>query len=174
MNQSQTKPVTSSFNALPPATADLLPEGKRIAFIYSCWHADLVEQCRDGFIESIEQQGINAASIDVFTVPGGLEIPLQAQLLAKTGRYAAIVASGLIVDGGIYRHEFVADAIIKAFMDVQLAFELPVISAVLTPQHFHEHDVHNEFFYKHLRTKGAEAANACAQMLGNVKMIRAL
>ncbi len=42
------------------------------------------------------------SQIDVFEVPGAFEIPLQAKLLARTGRYVAIVATGLIVDGGIY------------------------------------------------------------------------
>ena len=61
-----------------------------------------------------------ARAIDLFEVPGSFEIPLHAQLLAKTRRYTAIVAAGLVVDGGIYRHEFVADTVIKALMDVQL------------------------------------------------------
>ena len=43
-----------------------------------------------------------------------------------------------MVDGGIYRHEFVADTVIKALMDVQLRTEVPIFSAVLTPQQFHE------------------------------------
>ena len=50
-----------------------------------------------------------ARHIDLFEVPGSFEIPLHAQLLAKTRRYTAIVAAGLVVDGGIYRHEFVAE-----------------------------------------------------------------
>jgi len=53
-----------------------------------------------------------------------------AQLLAKTGRYAAIVAAGFVVDGGIYRHEFVAEAVIGGLMRVQLETGVPVISAV--------------------------------------------
>ena len=67
------------------------------------------------------------------------EIPLHAKLLAKTGKYAAIVASGLVVDGGIYRHEFVADAVIAALMQVQLETEVLIWPAAQTPQHVHEH-----------------------------------
>ena len=63
---------------------------------------------------------IARAQVDLFEVPGSFEIPLHAQLLDKTRRYTAIVAAGLVVDGGIYRHEFVANAVIKALMDVQL------------------------------------------------------
>jgi 6,7-dimethyl-8-ribityllumazine synthase len=36
-----------------------------------------------------------------------------------------------------------------------------VISAVLTPHHFHEHQDHLAFFHEHFLVKGAEAARAC-------------
>lgn len=86
---------------------------------------------------------------------------LHARRLAETGSYDAIVAAGLVVDGGIYRHEFVAEAVIGGLMQVQLETGVPFISAVLTPHHFHEHETHR-FFFEHLETKGVEAARACA------------
>ena len=116
------------------------PLPRRIAFIQSCWHRDIVDQCRDSFMKEMAARG--PSKIDLFEVPGAFEIPLQAKLLAKTGHYSAIVAAGFVVDGGIYRHEFVAGAVIDALMQVQLETEVPVISAVLTPQHFHEHAAH--------------------------------
>ena len=106
---------------------------QRVAFVQSSWHREVVEECRIAFLEEIEARGIARAQIDLFEVPGSFEIPLHAQILAKTRRYTAIVAAGLVVDGGIYRHEFVADTVIKALMDVQLRTEVPVFSAVLTP-----------------------------------------
>lgn len=153
---------------LSKAKVSKLLRDVRVAFIQSCWSKDIVDQCRDSFITSVGVQGISEDRIDCFEVPGGLEIPLQAQLLSKTGNYDIIVTSGLIVDGGIYRHEFVADAIIKAFMDIQLKTEIPIISAVLTPHHFHEGKAHHDYFYDHFKTKGQEAANACVSTLLNV------
>jgi 6,7-dimethyl-8-ribityllumazine synthase len=94
--------------------------------------------------------------------------------LVRTGRYAAIVATGLVVDGGIYRHEFVCEAVINGLMRVQLDSEVPVISAVLTPQHFHEHAEHVRFFREHFVMKGTEAATACAATIANVEATRKL
>jgi hypothetical protein len=105
-------------------------------------------------------------------VPGSFEIPLQAKILAKSGRYAAIVAAGLVVDGGIYRHDFVAHAVITGLMQVQLDTEVPVLSAVLTPQHFHEHEEHRQFFHAHFVVKGQEAARACARTIDNLRAVR--
>jgi len=131
---------------------------QRVAFVQSSWHREVVEECRIAFLQEIEARGIAPAHIDLFEVPGSYEIPLHAQLLAKTRRYTAIVAAGLVVDGGIYRHEFVADTVIKALMDVQLRTEVPVFSAVLTPQQLHESAVQVDFFSRHFAIKGIEVA----------------
>ena len=109
--------------------------------------------------------GFDGAACEFFEVPGAFEIPLTAKRLALTGRYRAIVAAGLVVDGGIYRHEFVATAVIDGLMRVQLDTDVPVFSVVLTPHHFHEHDEHIDYFTKHFVKKGAEAANAVAATL---------
>jgi 6,7-dimethyl-8-ribityllumazine synthase len=137
----------------------------RIAFVQASWHKDIVDQARIAFLDEIARHGIVTSQVDLFEVPGVFEIPLHAQLLARSGRYAAIVAAGFVVDGGIYRHEFVSSAVIDALMRVQLDTEVPVISAVLTPQQFHEHDDHKRFFENHFLVKGAEAARACARTI---------
>jgi 6,7-dimethyl-8-ribityllumazine synthase len=154
-----------------PYTSESQTGGDRIAFVQSCWHKDIVDRCRDGFVPEITRLGVSKDRVDFFEVPGAFEIPLQAKLLAKSGRYAAIVAAGFVVDGGIYRHEFVADAVIAALMRVQLDTEVPVISAVLTPQRFHEHQEHRNFFLDHFLVKGAEAARACARTLDNMRSV---
>jgi 6,7-dimethyl-8-ribityllumazine synthase len=61
--------------------------------------------------------------------------------------------------------------VIKALMDVQLRTEVPVFSAVLTPQQFHETAAHFDFFRKHFVTKGIEVAAACANTLLNLERL---
>ena len=140
-----------------------LPSSLRFAFVEASWHADIVHQARDAFFETMAQAGFGADAIDVFDVPGAFEIPLHAQRLARSGRYAAVVGSALVVDGGIYRHDFVAGAVIDGLMRVQLDTGVPVFSVVLTPHHFHEHEEHRRYFTAHFVTKGREAAAACLQ-----------
>jgi 6,7-dimethyl-8-ribityllumazine synthase len=124
------------------------------------------------FVRAIKRHGIGRRQIDCFEVPGVFEIPLYAKLLAKTGRYAAVVAAGFVVDGGIYRHEFVASSVIDALMSVQLETEVPVISVVLTPQQFHEHEDHRKFFREHFDVKGEEAARACATAINGIQRLQ--
>ncbi|BBK32915.1 6,7-dimethyl-8-ribityllumazine synthase [Stella humosa] len=145
---------------------------QRIAFIQSCWHRDIVDRCRDAFLAAMARAGHPRDAIDLFEVPGAFEIPLQAKLLARTGRYGAIVGAGFVVDGGIYRHEFVAEAVISGLMRVQLDTEVPVLSAVLTPKHFHDHEEHRRFFFDHFVVKGEEVASACVKTLANMAALR--
>jgi 6,7-dimethyl-8-ribityllumazine synthase len=146
----------------------------RIAFVQSCWHKDIVDRARESFAAETAKLGADAPAIDFFEVPGSFDIPLQAKLLAETGRYAAIVAAGLVVNGGIYRHEFVASTVISALMRVQLETAVPVISAVLTPRNFHAHEEHRKFFLEHFVMKGTEAASACARTIENLRRLRGL
>jgi 6,7-dimethyl-8-ribityllumazine synthase len=134
---------------------------RRIAFIQACWHRDIVDRCREGFLATWKEKGGDPDEVEIFEVPGSFEIPLLAQHLTASGRWDAVVAAGFVVDGGIYRHEFVAETVIAALMRVQLDSQVPVISAVLTPHAFHEHDVHRGFFGEHFVVKGREAAIAC-------------
>src|ERR1700716_2094942 len=62
---------------------------QRVAFVQSSWHREVVEECRIAFLKEIETRGIAPAHIDLFEVPGSYEIPLHAQILAKTRRYTA-------------------------------------------------------------------------------------
>ena len=146
----------------PTADADAASPN-RIAFVQSCWHRNIVDRCRDSFLNEFAMLSDN--SVDLFEVAGAFEIPLHAQLLAASNNYSAIVAAGLVVDGGIYRHDFVAQAVITGLMQVQLETRVPVFSAVLTPHNFNNGEEHTHFFGEHFVVKGAEAAKACADTL---------
>ena len=136
----------------------------RIAFIKARWHADIVDRAHEGFVKEAETL-LPGARIDAFDVPGAFEMPLLARKLAQTGRYDAVVAAAFVVDGGIYRHDFVAGAVVTGLMNVGLETGVPCFSVSLTPHHYQETPTHNAFFRDHFVTKGAEAAEAVRQVL---------
>ncbi|MEH6834840.1 MULTISPECIES: 6,7-dimethyl-8-ribityllumazine synthase [Falsihalocynthiibacter] len=135
------------------------------AFIKANWHSDIVDQALVGFCEVIDSH-----DIDVFDVPGAFEMPLMARELARTGRYSAIVCAALVVDGGIYRHEFVAQAVVTGLMQAGLETGVPILSVSLTPHHFQETTHHMSIFADHFVQKGREAANA-ALMIGRTRAV---
>ncbi|MCO8169337.1 6,7-dimethyl-8-ribityllumazine synthase [Pseudomonas sp. 21LCFQ02] len=156
----------------PTAINSKAHANERIAFIQACWHKDIVDQSLKGFVETLIELGYSESDIDFYEVGGAFEIPLHAKLLAESGRYAGIVAAGLVVDGGIYRHEFVAQSVISGLMQVQLETRVPVFSVVLTPHHFHAGEEHQKFFFEHFVHKGQEAARTCADTLAKVRQLQ--
>ncbi|MBC7941029.1 MAG: 6,7-dimethyl-8-ribityllumazine synthase [Chitinophagaceae bacterium] len=150
------------------ASLDQTSLGARVAVISSAWHRDIVCHATAAIRAEFERQQLPAERVTWFEVPGAFEIPLHAQRLARSGRFDAVIACGLVVNGGIYRHEFVAAAVIDGLMRVQLETDIPVLSAVLTPRDFHDHDEHRHFFQQHFVTKGREVARACLDTLASM------
>ena len=163
----------SQINDLP-LYAITAPDQQRFAFVQAQWHSDIVHQARDAFLEEMEHLGVARDRIDVLDVPGAFEIPLHAKRLALSGRYAAVVGCALVVDGGIYRHEFVATTVVNALVTLQLETGIPMLSAVLTPHHFHEHAEHRKYFHRHFAVKGTEAAQACVATVEGLRRVDAL
>lgn len=131
----------------------------RVAFINAGWHSEIVIRARVGFAEELDQQQVSCRITD-WEVPGAFEMPLLAQRLAQTGDYDAIVCAALVVDGGIYRHDFVAQAVVNGLMQVQLATQVPVFSVSLTPHNFQPAGEFIDFYSEHFVKKGREAARA--------------
>ena len=132
----------------------------RYAFIKANWHADIVTRALEGF-----REGISNAEVEVFDVPGAFEIPLLARDLARTGRFQAVIGAAFVVDGGIYRHDFVAGTVVEGLMRAQMDTDVPVLSVVLTPHNYQETEVMTAFFRDHFLTKGREAAEAAKAIL---------
>lgn len=127
----------------------------KYAFIKAQWHADIVDRAYDGFSELIPPE-----QIELFDVPGAFEMPLLARDLAATGRFTAVACAALVVDGGIYRHDFVAQAVVDGLMRAGLDTGIPVLSVSLTPHQFQETDHHRAIYSAHFVEKGREAARA--------------
>jgi len=134
------------------------------AFIRANWHSDIVSCALDGFCELIPD-----AQVEIFDVPGAFEMPLLARDLAKSGRYGAVIAAAFVVDGGIYRHDYVAQAVVDGLMRAAMDTDIPVLSVSLTPHHYQDTDHHNEIFKQHFVEKGREAAKA-ALMIGRTRL----
>lgn len=135
----------------------------RYAFIKAQWHADIVDRALEGFLQLIP-----AEQVDVYDVPGAFEMPLLAKDLAATGQYAAVACAAFVVDGGIYRHDFVAQAVVDGLMRAGMDTGVPILSVSLTPHQYQETDHHNAIYREHFVEKGREAANA-ALMIGKTR-----
>jgi 6,7-dimethyl-8-ribityllumazine synthase len=132
----------------------------RFAFVKANWHSEIVTNALKGFLDLVPKE-----DVDVFEVPGAFELPLISRDLASSGKYAAIIAAAFVVDGGIYRHEFVAQAVVNGLMRAGLDSGVPVLSVSLTPHHFQETEHHRGIFATHFIEKGREAARSALKIV---------
>ena len=77
------------------------------------------------------QAALKGHELKVVRVPGAFEIPLQAQRLARTKRYDAIIALGLIWQGKTLHAQEILRAITDALMRIALETDVPVIHEVV-------------------------------------------
>lgn len=136
------------------------PHTPHFAFVKAQWHADIVDRAYEGFC-----QLTSAHPTDVFDVPGAFEMPLRAKQLAQSGKYTAVICAAFVVDGGIYRHDFVAQAVVDGLMRVGLDTGVPILSVSLTPHHYQETEHHNTIYRGHFAEKGREAARAALALV---------
>lgn len=94
---------------------------------------DLVTQrLLDGAVDTLVRHGVGDDKITVAWVPGSFEIPLAAERLAKTGKYAAVICLGAVIQGQTTHHEYINHQVAAAIMQLNHQYDLPVTFGVLT------------------------------------------
>lgn len=103
----------------------------KIAIVSSSFRKEVVGNLEKNCVEELKNKGLNINQIDIFKVPGSLEIPLVVKKLAKNGCHDAIITFGAILKGKTYHFEQIANECIRGCMNVSLQYEIPVIFEVL-------------------------------------------
>lgn len=104
----------------------------KIAIVSSLYRPEITENLVKNCKITLLKSGLTENQIDVFKVPGALEIPLTSKKLAKKKIYDAIVVFGAVFKGDTYHFEQVSNECIRGCMNVSYEFEIPVIFEVLS------------------------------------------
>jgi 6,7-dimethyl-8-ribityllumazine synthase len=125
----------------------------------------------DGTLERLNEVGMATTDITIIRVPGAVEIPLTAQLLAKTKRYAAIICLGAVIRGETNHYDYVCQQVSHGCQQVMLDSEVPIIFGVLTTDSISQAE---DRVKKQKSHKGISAANTAIAMAQTVKYIKSL
>ena len=104
----------------------------RIAIILPRFNDSLGNILLNNTHETLLRRGVQGKNITLFRVPGALELPLTAKILAKKKKYDAIIALGVVIKGDTPHFEHVCTQCHRGLMDVGLETETPVIFGVIT------------------------------------------
>jgi 6,7-dimethyl-8-ribityllumazine synthase len=106
--------------------------GRRVAIAASRFNRLVTDLLLAGASETLQRHGVAAGDIDVAWVPGAFELPLAAERLAATGRYAGVVAIGAVIRGATSHFEYVAGQAAAGLAAAARATGVPVAFGVLT------------------------------------------
>ena len=143
-----------------------MPEGGRrnIAIVASRFNGEITNRLLESALAELDKLGVRREAIVVMPVPGAFELPLAAMALAKTRRYACIVALGAVVRGDTPHFEYVASECASGLQLAGIETGVPVSFGVLTLETADRADGRIE--------KGAEAVRSALEMADLFSQLR--
>jgi 6,7-dimethyl-8-ribityllumazine synthase len=148
------------------------PNGARrsVGVVVGRFNGDITSRLLDGALEALGEAGVVRERIDVMPVPGAFELPLGAMALAKTRRYACIVALACIIRGDTPHFEYIAAEAASGLQLAGLDTGVPVSFGVLTVDTRRQAE---ERSGGEKGNKGAEAARTALEMADAMARLRA-
>ena len=148
------------------------PNGARrsVGIVVGRFNGDITSRLLDGALEALGEAGVVRERIDVMPVPGAFELPLGAMALAKTRRYACIVALGCVIRGDTPHFAYIASEAASGLQLAALETGVPVSFGVLTCDSRRQAE---ERAGGEQGNKGAEAARTALEMADAMARLRA-
>jgi 6,7-dimethyl-8-ribityllumazine synthase len=143
------------------------PDGTRrgVAIVASRFNGEITNKLLEAALEELDEAGVRREAITVMPVPGAFELPLAAMALAKTRRYACVVALGCVVRGETPHFDFIASEAASGLQLAALETGVPVAFGVLTVDMVEQAEARV--------SKGAEAVRTALEMADAFAQLRA-
>ena len=113
-------------------SGQLKAEGFRFAIIESRWNDFLTSKLTEGALDALRRLGATEKNIEIFKVPGSLELPLTARKVAQTGKFDAVICIGVVIRGETPHFDYVAGGAAKGISQVSMQMDIPVLFGVVT------------------------------------------
>lgn len=136
--------------------------GLRVGIVMSRFNPDICEGLLSACIEELDKLGVTG--VRLATVPGALEIPLTLQVMARSGRFDALVALGAVVRGETYHFELVSNEMGTGITRVGLDNGIPIANGVLTTED-------DDQAIARMAEKGRDCAQAAVEMANLLKVL---
>jgi 6,7-dimethyl-8-ribityllumazine synthase len=143
------------------------PDGTRrgVAIVAARFNGEITNKLLEAALRELDEAGVRRDAITVMPVPGAFELPLAAMALAKTRRFACVVALGCIVRGETPHFEFIASEAASGLQLAALETGVPVAFGVLTVDMIEQAEARV--------SKGAEAVRTALEMADAFSQLRA-
>jgi 6,7-dimethyl-8-ribityllumazine synthase len=143
------------------------PDGTRrgVAIVAARFNGEVTNKLLESALAELDQAGVRREAITIMPVPGAFELPLAAMALAKTRRFACVIALGCIVRGETPHFDFIASEAASGLQLAALETGVPVAFGVLTVDMVEQAEARI--------SKGAEAVRTALEMADAFAQLRA-
>jgi 6,7-dimethyl-8-ribityllumazine synthase len=143
------------------------PDGGRraVGIVVSRFNGQVTSKLLARALEELDVAGVRREAITVMVVPGAFELPVAATALAKTRRFACVVALGCVIRGDTPHSDYVAGEAASGLQLAALETGVPVAFGVLTLERIEQAEPRIE--------KGAEAVRSALEMADVFSHLRA-
>lgn len=137
----------------------------RVGVVQACFTDEIGNLLLDACLKKLHDLGVKDDNVELAKVPGALEVPLVLQTMAKTARFDALIALGIVIRGETYHFELVSNESGAGVSRVGLDYNIPIANAILTTEN-------DEQALVRTQEKGQDAAVVAVQMANLLKEIK--
>ncbi len=161
---------TATAGAAPQSILPSVPD-IRVAIVKAEWNGHITSALTAGALDLFKSQGIDEDNIDVFEVPGAVELTFAASQLIESSLYDAVIVFGCVIRGGTPHFDYVCQSVTQGVTALNADCDIPVIFGVLTVDN--EQDALDRAGGK-LGNKGTEAAEAAIKMHAFAQKVKSM
>lgn len=154
--------------AVPTSTLPSVTDA-RVAVITAEWNGHITSRLRDSAIKTLENNGIKSSKIDIYSVPGAVELTFAASQVIESSSVNAVIVVGCVVRGGTPHFDYVCQSVTQGITSLNADCDIPVIFCVLTVDN--EQDALDRCGGP-CGDKGAEAAETAIRMIDFIQSVR--
>ena len=154
--------VPSGYNVMTGSRSG----GRRaVAVVVAKFNGDVTSRLLQRALDALDEAGVEREAVTIVPVPGAFELPLAAIALAKSRKYACIVALGCVIRGETPHFEYVAGEAASGLQLAAIETGVPVSFGVLTTDSVEQAEARVE--------RAADAVRAALEMAGIFEALRA-
>ncbi len=161
--------MSTSLSGAAPCSVLPKVENIRVAIVSAEWNGHITSRLTDGALDVFARQGVPGGDVDVFHVPGAVELTFAASQLIEASLYDAVIVFGCVIRGGTPHFDYVCQSVTQGITSLNADCDTPVIFGVLTVDN--EQDALDRAGGS-LGNKGSEAAEAAIKMVDFTRRVK--
>lgn len=113
---------------------DTRGNGLRIGIAVSRFNDLFTRNMLEGARDSLLRNGVREEDITVVWVPGSYELPAVLRPMATSGKFHALIALGVVIQGATAHAEIIMKQVAASFADITAQTGVPIIDGVIGAQ----------------------------------------